>query len=109
MKMLLLLLIGNSTLLFAQETDKRKLLVIPPNKILKHNNLLNLKDNSKPSDKNGVYKMLVTKPKNPDLYAALKVNEIDPSNYKILNALDFENLKEKSRKKIFDTNKNLKK
>lgn len=109
MKILLLLLIGNSTLFFAQETDKRKQLIIPSNKIIKHDNLSNLKDNSKLSDKNQLYKILVLKPKNPDLYAALKVKEIDPSNYKILNALDPEKTREKTRKKIFDTNKNLKK
>jgi hypothetical protein len=95
MKLLFIPIVFVSISISAQSTEKK----IPS---LKKDTLkikfadLNI---SKKNQRKNLYKILVLKPKNPEIYACLKDKRIDNTDYKILNSTPPEKVKLLSKKK----------
>jgi hypothetical protein len=95
MKLLFIPLVFVSISISAQSTEKK----IP---FLKKDTLkMKIADlnTSKKNQQKDLYKILVLKPKNPDIYACLKDKRIDNTDYKILNSTPPEKVKLLSKKK----------
>lgn len=92
MKLLLILIIFVSVSISAQKAEKK----IPSLTLKK--DTLNMKIADLKVKQKDLYKILVLKPENPEMYACLKDKRIDSAEYKILNSISPEKLKLLSKK-----------
>lgn len=97
MKLLLIPIIIISVSLSAQNTEKK----VPSLKLKKDTLDIKIADlnTSKKNKQKDLYKILVLKPKNPEMYACLKDKRKDTTEYKILNSTPPEKIKLLSKKK----------
>ncbi|WEK70702.1 MAG: hypothetical protein P0Y62_03905 [Candidatus Chryseobacterium colombiense] len=97
MKLLLIPIIFVSVALSAQSIEK-KVPLLKPKK-----DTLNMKvadlNTTKKIKQNDMYKILIVKPENPEIYACLKDKRKDTTEYKILNSTPPEKIKLLSKKK----------
>lgn len=97
MKLLLIPIVFIFVSLSAQNTEKK----VPFFKSKK--DTLNMKitdfSTSKKAKRKDLYKMLILKPENPEIYACLKDKRKDTTEYKILNSTPPEKVKLLSKKK----------
>ncbi len=91
MKLLFVPILFASVLMPAQ--SKKKIPSLKIDTLSSRTGLNTYSTTSKKEKQKDLYKILVVKPKNPEIYACLKNNKKDTTEYKILNSAYLEKLK----------------